>query len=128
MGQRRWLTRTGVAALLLSGPVLMGAAAPAPAGTPQVIEIHAKKFAYVPDQITLVKGETYKLHLTSDDVPHSLRIKQLGLNAPMKPNQFDDVLFTPEQTGNFHADCGIYCGTGHRTMEMTVHVVDKAAH
>ena len=91
---------------------------------PQVIEIHAKKFGYEPAEITLRKAEVYKLHLTSDDVPHSLRIKALNLNAAMKPAQFNDVLFTPERTGDFKADCGVYCGPGHMKMAMTVHVVE----
>jgi len=37
------------------------------ADEPQTIEIHGKKFSYQPSEITLVKGVTYKLHLTSDD-------------------------------------------------------------
>jgi cytochrome c oxidase subunit 2 len=91
---------------------------------PQVIEIHAKKFGYDPGEITLHKAQIYKLHLTSDDVPHSLRIKALNLNAAMKPAQFNDVLFTPDQVGDFKVDCGIYCGPGHMKMSMTVHVVE----
>ena len=92
---------------------------------PKVIEIHGKKFAYSPSEITVVKGETYRLHLTSDDVPHSLRIKALDASWEMKSGEFDDVLFTPEQTGDFKADCGRYCGKDHKMMSMTVHVVDK---
>jgi cytochrome c oxidase subunit 2 len=92
---------------------------------PQVVEIHAKKFAYMPSEVTLVKGETYRLHLTSDDVPHSLRIKALNVNWEMKAGEFDDVSFTPEQVGDFTADCGRYCGKGHKMMSMTVHVVNK---
>jgi cytochrome c oxidase subunit II len=90
---------------------------------PQVIEIHSKKFSYEPAEITLHKGVIYKLHVTSDDVPHSLRIKDLNLNAPMKAGEFNDLLFTPDQVGDFKADCGLYCGPGHKTMSMTVHVV-----
>lgn len=91
----------------------------------QIVEIHAKKFSYVPSEITLVKGESYRLHLTSDDVPHSLRIKELHVNWEMKDGEFDDVLFTPEQAGNFTADCGRYCGGGHKKMSMIVHVVNR---
>jgi cytochrome c oxidase subunit 2 len=91
---------------------------------PQIIEIHTKKFAYDPSEITLHKGQSYKLHVTSDDVPHSLRIKALQVNAVAKPGQFNDVLFTPDQVGDFKADCGVFCGTGHMKMAMTVHVVE----
>ncbi|WP_406707438.1 hypothetical protein [Tunturiibacter gelidoferens] len=61
-------------------------------------------------EITLHKGETYKLHLTSDDARHSLRINTLNLNAKIKAGEFNDVLFTPDQTGDFKANCGVYCG------------------
>ncbi len=119
----RWMVRGSAAALICCGQLLMGAGLKDDA--PQTIEIHSKKFAYTPAEITLHKGETYKLHLTSDDVPHSLRIKELGLNGAMKANEFTDVLFTPTTTGDFRADCGLYCGAGHKTMALMVHVVDK---
>ena len=91
---------------------------------PQVIEIHSKKFGYDPAEITLHKGQSYKLHVTSDDVPHSFRIKALNVNVAAKPGQFNDALFTPDQVGDFKADCGVYCGSGHMKMAMTVHVVE----
>jgi cytochrome c oxidase subunit 2 len=112
-----------MAALLLCASMVLGASQKDDA--PHTIEIHAKKFEYRPAEITLRKGETYRLHLTSDDVLHSLRIRELGLNGAMKPNEFTDVLFTPTQTGDFRADCGVYCGAGHKTMVLTIHVVEK---
>lgn len=42
----------------------------------------------------------------------------------MKPGQFNDVLVTPDQVGDFKGDCGVYCGIGHVKMAMTVHVVE----
>ena len=121
MRHRRSISGGVLFALLCGGSAFGGAAA----DQPQTIEIHSKKFEYIPSEITLKKGETYRLHLTSDDVPHSFRIKALQLNGTMKPNEFTDVLFTPEQVGDFKADCGVYCGVGHTKMAMTVHVVDK---
>jgi cytochrome c oxidase subunit 2 len=116
---------TGLAVLIASVASSIGVNAASKADEPQTIEIHGKKFSYEPSDITLVKGVTYKLHLTSDDVPHSLRIKALGLNGPMKAGEFNDVLFTPEQSGDFKADCGLYCGVGHTKMSLVVHVSDK---
>ena len=122
--QRKMILGAGVFAAVICTNALAGPKSAA-GDEPQTIEIHSKKFEYMPSEVTLKKGETYKLHLTSDDVPHSLRIKSLGLNGLMKPNEFTDVLFTPEQTGDYMADCGVYCGVGHKKMAMTVHVVDK---
>jgi cytochrome c oxidase subunit 2 len=112
--------------VVLAAMLFMGVASPERFGAnePQSVEIHARKFAFVPAEITLHKGQTYKLHLTSDDVPHSLRITALSFKAAMQPNEFNDVLFTPTETGDFKADCGVYCGTGHKTMSLTIHVVE----
>jgi cytochrome c oxidase subunit 2 len=121
MKLNKWFPTCGLAILSLLAITPTDAHAKGP--EPQVIEIHAKKFAYNPAEITLHKGETYKLHLTSDDAPHSLRINSLNLNAKMKAGEFNDVLFTPDQLGDFKADCGVYCGAGHKTMTMTVHVI-----
>jgi cytochrome c oxidase subunit II len=122
MKQMRWLVACSLCAMALVATAGVEAAGN---NDPQVIEIHSKKFSYEPAEITLTKGVTYQLHITSDDVAHSLRIKALGLNAPMKAGQFTDVAFTPEQAGDFKADCGVYCGAGHMKMSMMVHVVDK---
>ncbi len=120
----KWMQRLAVASVAACTVlVICSAQARSRASEPKVIEIHSKKFAYEPAEITLHKGETYTLHLTSDDVPHSLRITALNLNAKMKADEFDDVSFTPDQLGDFKADCSIYCGAGHKTMFLTVHVV-----
>ena len=123
MKHRKLLTAAAVFTVALASTLSVNAAGKS--DEPQTIEIHSKKFAYEPAEITLVKGTTYKLHLTSDDVPHSLRIKALNLSGTMKPGTFNDVLFTPDQSGDFKADCGLYCGVGHTKMSMSVHVTDK---
>ncbi|HEX7159216.1 MAG TPA: cupredoxin domain-containing protein [Edaphobacter sp.] len=118
----KWFVASGLAFLSVLAIATTDARAKDP--SPQVIEIHSKKFAYEPAEVTLHKGVMYKLHLTSDDVPHTLRIKELNLNEKMTAGEFNDVLFTPAQPGDFKADCGLYCGAGHKTMAMTVHVVE----
>lgn len=95
------------------------------AATPaRVIEIHAKKFEFVPDEITLKKGETVKLELTSDDVLHSLVVPELKIRGIMKKGQMTAVIVTPTETGDFKGKCGIFCGPGHGKMTFTVHVVN----
>jgi cytochrome c oxidase subunit II len=116
---------TGSTVLVISLLATIGVDAAGKGDEPRTIEVHGKKFSYEPSEITLIRGVTYKLHLTSDDVLHTLRIKALGLNGRMKAGEFNDVLFTPEQSGDFKADCGLYCGVGHSKMVLTVHVSDK---
>ena len=89
------------------------------------IEIHAKRFAFEPAEITLKKGVPVTLILTSDDVPHSLVIDELGVKASMNKGQKTSVTVTPTKTGTFQGKCGRFCGSGHGSMRMIVHVTDN---
>jgi len=92
--------------------------------TGRVIEIRAHRFNFTPGDITLKKGETVTLRLYSEDVPHSLVIKELGVNKEVTKNHPEDVTITPDKTGNFRGKCGRFCGSGHGSMALTVHVQD----
>jgi cytochrome c oxidase subunit II len=88
------------------------------------IEIHAHRFSFTPAEITLKKGETVKLRLISDDVAHSLVVPALKINAPMVKSHPTEITVTPDSTGDFHGQCGKFCGSGHGSMLFTVHVKD----
>ncbi|MGC1296586.1 MAG: cupredoxin domain-containing protein [Alloacidobacterium sp.] len=88
------------------------------------IEVQAKRFSFEPAEITVKKGQTVKLHLVSDDVPHSLLIKDLGVNQEVSKDHPADVTFTPDKVGDFQGKCGRFCGSGHGSMHFTVHVTD----
>jgi cytochrome c oxidase subunit II len=90
----------------------------------KTITIHAKRFAFDPAEITVKKGEEVKLSLVSDDVPHSLVVKELNINAPIAKNKPTEISFTPEKTGDFKGVCGRFCGTGHGSMKFMVHVTE----
>ena len=49
--------------------------------TPRTINIVAKRFTYEPDDITIKKGEPVVLILTTTDVTHGLKFKDLNLNT-----------------------------------------------
>jgi cytochrome c oxidase subunit 2 len=88
----------------------------------RTIEIHAHRYAFTPSEITVKKGETVNLKLFSDDVPHSLLIKDLGINQTVTKGKPVEVTFTPEKAGDFHGQCGHFCGSGHGQMSISVHV------
>src|SRR5271168_1619544 len=98
-----------------SGNSLRGADSEQSAAT--VIVVHAKKFAFVPSEITLQKGQPAKLVLISDDVRHGLAIKGLGIRADIVPERQTEVVVTPPQDGDYPGGCSVYCGYGHRDME-----------
>ena len=89
------------------------------------IEIHAHRFSFTPSEITLEKGETVTLALTSDDVPHSLLVEGLHINGTMTKGHITEVNLTPETAGDFKGRCGRFCGSGHGSMLFVVHVIEK---
>lgn len=116
MNRKVVLTAVMAAALSFTGCLF--------AQDPPTIVIHAKRFAFVPDQITLTDGKPVKLEVISDDVAHSLRIDALNVNVKVAAKGTGETIVTPEQTGDFKGKCGIFCGRGHGLMVFTVHVVD----
>lgn len=90
----------------------------------RTIEIHARRFAFVPAEITLKKGETVKLRLISDDVAHSLVVPGLEIKQEIPKGHPAEVTVTPNSTGDFRGQCGRFCGSGHGSMLFTVHVKD----
>lgn len=89
----------------------------------QRFEITAKRFAFTPGEITVKKGEPVVLVLRSADVNHGLRIRDFGVNVTVKAGSTVEVKFTPNKTGDFIGHCSVFCGSGHGSMEIKLHVV-----
>jgi cytochrome c oxidase subunit II len=92
---------------------------------PRVIEVHAKRFSFAPAEITIAKGETVTLSLTSDDTTHGLSIPELGVNVTIMKGKPTTVEVTPQQAGTFEGRCNHFCGVGHGSMVLSVQVKDK---
>lgn len=92
--------------------------------TPQTIIIQAHRFAFEPNEITVKKGEPVKFIIQSQDVSHGLAIDDLGIRTEVKKGEAATITFTPEATGTFEGKCAHFCGSGHGSMTLTVHVVD----
>jgi cytochrome c oxidase subunit 2 len=91
---------------------------------PRTIEITAKKFAYEPSEITVKKGVPLLLVIKSVDVAHGLRFRELSLDTKINKGGTAELRFTPEKTGDFVGHCSVFCGSGHGSMTLTLHVVD----
>lgn len=91
---------------------------------PQRIVIEAKRFSYNPQEITLKKGQLVILVVKSDDVAHGLRFRELNVNIKVKAHGTTEAQFTPTETGDFVGHCSVFCGTGHGSMAIRLHVVD----
>lgn len=98
---------------------------PAPAAdSPRRIEVVAKRFTYVPAEIKLKKDQPVVMILHSEDVAHGLKFKDLNLQAEIKKGYSSELAFTPAQTGDFVGHCSHFCGAGHGSMTLILHVTE----
>jgi cytochrome c oxidase subunit II len=88
----------------------------------RTIEVHARRFAFEPSEISVKAGETVRLRLVSDDVPHSLLVKQLNLDIAATKSNPGDAIFKSDAPGEYSGRCGRFCGSGHGRMIFIVHV------
>jgi len=93
-------------------------------GSPRVIEITAKRFAFSPNQIIIKKGETVKLRLTSEDVTHGFFMRALKIDEDIEPGKPTEITLTPQTAGTFMTICDHFCGANHGNMNMTITVVE----
>lgn len=91
---------------------------------PRRIEIVAKRFEFSPSEITIKKGQPVTLVLTSKDVEHGLKLEEFNQVVEAKKGQSSQVEITPTEAGTFVAQCAVFCGAGHGSMKLTVHVTE----
>ncbi len=91
---------------------------------PRRIEVTAKRFEFEPGEITLKKGQPVVLVLNSKDAAHGLRFRELNVDIKVGANGTKEVQFTPDKIGDFIGHCSVFCGSGHGSMTLTLHVVD----
>ena len=108
---------------LAMGSLTLSGFSPAP-DSPRRIDVSVKRFAYTPAEITLKKGEPVVLVLTTEDVAHGLKFKELNLNSKIEKGKPSELAFTPDKTGDFVGHCSVFCGSGHGSMTLTLHVTE----
>jgi cytochrome c oxidase subunit 2 len=115
--------KTLIAGCLTVGWLGLSGSASAP-DSPRRIEVSVKKFAFVPAEVTVKKGEPVVLVLTTEDVSHGLKFKDLNLNTKIDKGKPAELAFTPDKVGDFVGHCSVFCGSGHGSMTLTLHVTE----
>jgi len=113
-----------VAAAALTMAAYMGPMSAAAPGAPLRIEVTAKRFAFLPADVTVKKGQPVVLAFHSEDVAHGIKFKELGLQTDIPRGSITELRFTPDKTGDFVGHCSRFCGAGHGSMMMTLHVTE----
>ena len=88
------------------------------------IQIIAKRFAYSTTEITAKKGVPVTIVLTSQDVEHGLKFKDFNVAIIAKKGESKEITFTPDKAGDFIGKCSQFCGSGHGSMQITLHVTE----
>ncbi len=118
--KRRRILATGAAAALAGASFGACVLAQAPE---EVIRISARKFAFLPGEITLKKGVPVVLEFMTADVVMGFSAPVFKARADIIPGQVARVRLVPQQVGTFDFLCDIFCGDGHEGMHGTIHVV-----
>ncbi|MCH8864968.1 MAG: cupredoxin domain-containing protein [Chloroflexi bacterium] len=93
---------------------------PAPAPAPETatfleVTVTAKYAVFEPATITVAKGETVKLTVTSTGGSHTFTIDELGINIAVGSGQTTTKEFTVEKAGTFSFYCAV---PGHQDAGM----------
>jgi cytochrome c oxidase subunit 2 len=106
--------------VLLVLPALADARDPSAPSEPREIAVTAKRFEFSPATITLKKGETVRLLVTSEDVTHGLFLRPLKIDLDLPAGETQAVTVTPQEAGTYTAICHHFCGAGHGGMKLRV--------
>ncbi len=102
-----------------------GTPTPTPASGPTITDVvvSARYAAFQPATITVAKGETISLQVTSTDSPHTFTIDELGINVSVGGGNTVTREITIDQAGTFTFYCSV---PGHRGagMEGTLTVIE----
>lgn len=120
--RKKYLIRILFAGVLLAFALSLRCAYAA--DNPQTIEITAKQFQFMPNEITVKKGQPVELMIKSADVAHGLRVSGLHIDVKAAAGGTATARFTASKTGDFSGHCSTFCGKGHGKMKFKVHVVD----
>ena len=96
----------------------------AAAQSSQRIEVIAKRYDFTPGEISVKKGSPVTIVLTSKDVDHGIKFKDFNVALNAKKGETKEVTFTPDKAGTFIGQCSVFCGSGHGSMKLTLHVTE----
>jgi cytochrome c oxidase subunit 2 len=128
MSRNTWTVSGAVAGLAaaaaLAGPALLRADAPPPRAV--TVEMTAKRFAFLPEQVEVAEGDEVSINIRSADGTHGIEIGKLKLKKTI-PRGGDVVTlaFTAPAPGRYVITCSEYCGRGHDDMKSVLIVAPR---
>jgi cytochrome c oxidase subunit II len=129
MNRRAWLkmAATATAGCAVAGPLYLVSKASRAQEQVLRIEMLSGKFAFVPNQFGVKKGQRVTVILTSPDFTHGFSIPDFDVRADGVPGKPVEVTFVAHKAGKFVFLCDNFCGEGHEHMSGFVTVTETYA-
>jgi cytochrome c oxidase subunit 2 len=117
--RRRFLQATAGVGIL----PWLAACAPMPPAQ-RVIDVVARKFEFVPEEIRVRVGESVTLRFTAPDVPMGFSLADFRIRTDVVPGRMTTIRLRPVRSGTFIFACDVFCGSGHEEMSGALIVMD----
>ncbi|MCU0249964.1 MAG: cupredoxin domain-containing protein [Vicinamibacterales bacterium] len=112
------------AVALAAAPALTRAEAPAPRAV--TVEMTAKRFAFLPEQVEVVEGDEVTINVRSADGTHGIEIGKLKVKKTIpRGGEVVTLSFTAPAPGRYAITCSEYCGRGHDDMKSALVVAPR---
>jgi len=82
-------------------------------GNQRTVDVQVKRFGYEPGIITVRRGETVVIKLSSADVTHGFYLFDYGVRASVDPGETRIIGFVADKPGRFSFRCSVTCGWMH---------------
>jgi cytochrome c oxidase subunit 2 len=107
-----------------AGPVLTQAEVSAPRIV--TVEMTAKRFAFLPEQVDVVEGDEVTINVRSADGTHGFEIGKLKVKQTIpRGGEVVTLTFTAPAAGRYVITCSEYCGRGHDDMKSVLVVAPR---
>jgi len=107
-----------------AGPVLTRAEVSPPRVV--TVEMTAKRFAFLPEQVQVVEGDEVTINVRSADGTHGIEIEKLKVKKAIpRGGEVVTLSFTAPAPGRYVIKCSEYCGRGHDDMKSVLVVAPR---
>jgi len=112
------------AVTVAAGPVLTRAEVPTPRLV--TVEMTAKRFAFLPEQVEVAEGDEVTINVRSADGTHGIEIEKLKVKKAIpRGGEVVTLSFTAPAPGRYVIRCSEYCGRGHDDMKSVLVVAAR---
>ena len=112
------------AVTVAAGPVLTRAEVPTPRLV--TVEMTAKRFAFLPEQVEVAEGDEVTINVRSADGTHGIEIEKLKVKKAIpRGGEVVTLSFTAPAPGRYLIKCSEYCGRGHDDMKSVLVVAAR---